>query len=199
MGGTPMKLQVPRLTFCHNLSGMHTHLPGDLAANINEVYLMHGTRPENVMAILNSGLDERYSRGIFGLGTYLAEDVAKCDQYCTSDASNQNSGPLADLHRILFPDETKHPGNLCYVFVCRVTLGYPIVTQDGSRQMHGDRSVWGSLNRELPCVPGTEPQLRHHSLRAELGTRILRFREFIVFHGEQIYPEYLVAYRRVRK
>ena len=40
------------------------------------------------------------------------------------------------------------------------------------------------------------PAVNHHSLLAETGGRIQRFREFIVFHGDRVYPEYLVAYHR---
>ena len=48
--------------------------------------------------------------------------------------------------------------------------------------------------------------IRYHSLLAELGDAAMlsrnihhlqRFREFVVFRGELIYPEYIVAYKRV--
>ena len=38
----------------------------------------------------------------------------------------------------------------------------------------------------------------HHSLIAELGSSIGRFREFVLFHGEYVYPEYLIAYQRFK-
>ena len=38
----------------------------------------------------------------------------------------------------------------------------------------------------------TSIQCRH----PRTGGRIHRFREFIIFHGDRIYPEYVVAYRR---
>ena len=31
---------------------------------------------------------------------------------------------------------------------------------------------------------------------AQLGGAIHRFREFVVFHGEYVYPEYVIAYQR---
>jgi hypothetical protein len=44
-----------------------------------------------------------------------------------------------------------------------------------------------------------EPRLHHHSLIAELGQRIVRFREFVVFDGSRVFPEYVVAYKRAPK
>ena len=65
--------------------------------------------------------------------------------------------------------------------------------------------------RELVTLPlpGTEGNAIHyHSLLAEIGSSVglrnhqhhlQRFREFVIFHGDQIYPEFLVAYKRARK
>jgi hypothetical protein len=50
----------------------------------------------------------------------------------------------------------------------------------------------------LKAVPGCEPPLHYHSLLAELGGSIHRYREFVVFHGDHVYPEYVVAYRRAK-
>jgi hypothetical protein len=48
-------------------------------------------------------------------------------------------------------------------------------------------------------VPGCEPPaLHYHSLLAELGGSIRRYREFVIFHGDHVYPEYVVAYRRAK-
>jgi len=58
-------------------------LPGrrDLQSGVNEVYLLHGTSPKNVLAVLAGGLNERYSSvAAYGNGNYLAEDAAKCDR-----------------------------------------------------------------------------------------------------------------------
>ena len=32
-----------------------------------------------------------------------------------------------------------------------------------------------------------------------IGGGVKRFREFVIFHGERVYPEYLLAYRRGSK
>lgn len=38
-------------------------------------YLTHGTSPESLLSILQGGLNERFSGGLFGQGTYLAEEL----------------------------------------------------------------------------------------------------------------------------
>ena len=51
--------------------------------------------------------------------------------------------------------------------------------------------------RELDTVAGVSPPVHHHSLLAPDPTPSqVRYREFIVFHSEYIYPEYLLAYQR---
>jgi hypothetical protein len=51
--------------------------------------------------------------------------------------------------------------------------------------------------RELDTVAGVSPPVHHHSLLAPDPTPpSVRYREFIVFHSDYIYPEYLLAYQR---
>jgi hypothetical protein len=50
---------------------------------------------------------------------------------------------------------------------------------------------------ELVVVPSTSTN--YHSLVVETGGSIQRFREFVVFHGEYVYPEFVVAYKRVQR
>ena len=45
--------------------------------------------------------------------------------------------------------------------------------------------------------PDASPTFSYHTLVVNLGAAVLRFREFISFSGNRIYPEYLIAYRRV--
>jgi len=189
-------LELPNPRLKQAFQDMAAKLPADLDSSINEVYLSHGSKPESVLAILTGGLNERFSGGLFGNGTYLAEDVAKNDQYCTYD---EELGAHPELHKMLFDDlGITHPGKLLYVFVCRVVLGHFVRTKNGSTDMDDEasRSIWSSQKRELATIRGSSPPLLHHALLAEVGGKIARFREFIVFHGARIYPEYLVAYTR---
>ena len=54
----------------------------------------------------------------------------------------------------------------------------------------------------LPDIKQDEP-IHHHSLVVELnppqayqGGGVARFREFVTFHGEYTYPDFVVAYKR---
>ena len=37
----------------------------------------------------------------------------------------------------------------------------------------------------------------YHSMLVEIGGKVKRHREFVVFHSDRIYPEYLLAFNRV--
>ena len=177
-------------------------MPSCLDRTANEVMLLHGTSPEVLLSILSTGPNERFSGTnagtAFGDGTYFAEDIGKTDQYVTADA-NYNS--KNELHKRLYK-HTRHPGKVYYTLVCRVSLGHVIRTQTfgrGSKSMDdAGVKVFPIGKRELAAVPRVSPPVHHHALVAELGGNpgIERFREFVVFHSEYIYPEYLIAYQR---
>ena len=174
-------------------------LPASLLSESNENMLLHGTNPQVLLSILATGMNERFSgsnRGTaFGDGSYLAEDVGKSDQYVNLDARYEAN---SELHKLLF-SHTRHPGNIFYVLVCRVSLGQSVRTQERGRQaqiMGSGKPVFPISFRELASVPDVSPPVHHHSLLVELGGRVHRYREFVVFHGEYIYPEYLLAIQR---
>ena len=153
-----------------------------------------------MLSLLSAGLNERFSGSnagtAFGEGVYLAEDVGKTDQYVTTDASYD---PKSALHSRLYGRSHRHPGSVHYVLVCRVALGYPCRTKAGGRDalsMDTKEKLFPRGFRELAPVPGVLPPIYYHSLIAELGATIVRYREFVCFHGEYIYPEYLLAYQR---
>jgi len=178
-------------------AGVELHPLDDEA---NEALLLHGTNDSVLLSILNNGLNERYSGSgagtAFGDGVYLAEDVGKTDQYCTADARYT---PSSDLHRRLYGRHHPHPGSVYYVLVCRVCLGYPAITTRTGRQMtHRDTSekLFPVSFRELAAIPDVSPPITYHSLIADLGGSLARFREFILFHGECVCPQYLIAYQR---
>lgn len=190
-----------------------------LRPELNEVYLFHGTAPENVLEIVDGGFDEKFCGGAFGCGVYLAEDVAKTDQYSTVDNAIGAGGPiLAELHDKLFTQlGVEHPGDLRYAFACRTMLGHYARTDDGKYHMDGSnaarRSIFSSIGtdggKQLSRINDIDPGCRelHHSLVVEKfdsagGTKVVpsravtRFREFVVFQGDRVYPEYLIAYKR---
>jgi len=197
-------VQVPDLAVRPGLAEATRALPGvgGLRAGLNEAYLLHGTAPKNVLALLAGGLNERYSEvAAYGNGNYLAEDAGKCDQYVTNDPA---FGAEPELHKRLYPGgAAEHPGKVYYVLVCRTTLGAYLRTRTwvsaagGCVSLDTGARVFPANNRELSLIPGVSPPAHHHGLVVEKGGPSgIRFREFLVFHGEYAYPEYLLAYRR---
>ena len=176
-------------------------LPSPPEENVNEAILLHGCPPDVLLNILKDGVNERYSGGnagtMFGDGVYLAEDVGKTDQYATCDAAYD---PHSSLHKRLYGKTVRHPGNIFYVIGCRVMLGMPARTQESGEEatsMDNYEPLFPKTFRELAPVPNVTPPVSYHSLIAEKGGALLRFREFITFHGERVLPEVLLAYQRM--
>lgn len=89
------------------------------------------------------------------------------------------------------------------MLVCRVTLGYSCRTLgvsagSSSNVMHcmdTDKPVFhGTVKKLNECKAGFE----YHSLVAETGGALARYREFIFYHEHVCVPMYLVAYHRMR-
>jgi len=204
---------------------------GGLLSAVNEVWLLHGTRPETVVPILSGGMNERFSDGHFGGGTYLAEVADKINQYVVCEnackgggggAGGTSTSPLDELHRVLYGRGEPRPANVFYAFVCRALLGYAVRTKDGATDLDTGGGGGGggggagagagaatskaaplfahSKRRELAFIPsdkGLPAGTRYHSILVETGGKVKRHREFVVFHSERIYPEYLVAFHRL--
>jgi len=58
-------------------------LDKNLISEINEYYLLHGTKPQVKESIIRDGLDFRMAsdKPMFGKGAYCAESSTKADQY----------------------------------------------------------------------------------------------------------------------
>jgi len=188
-------------------------MPGGLNPDCNEVFLISGTQPKFLVSILTQGLDEKVAsmKGMFGAATYLAEDPVKIDQYTAPDYMYQQIEPdLKDLHARLFgPEGHQHPGDgvegtdrdIFYCMVVRTCLGWYQRTSNGLKNMDGDNNVWHNNDdkRLLNTIPDTDPPMRYHSLIAMAGKghKLKRFREFMIYDGNQCYIEYVIAYRRM--
>ena len=216
-------------------------LPGKLNDKINEKYLLHGTKCSTALTILTNGANKNYSGGLFGAGSYFAEDAGKNDQYVyerhgSNDKEyDKGNTELAELHKRLYRKsvDTTTYSNACvlellpgaclfnwlrrlstqyphpkaagqstfpndsfgsewdcvyYLFLCRVAIGQPVFTKDGSTNKDSGEAFWapGADEKELRTVPGVAPPFHFHSLIAEAGPgcRVDRYREFIVFHDE---------------
>ena len=64
---------------------------------------------------------------MFGEGSYLAEDAGKCDHY-TGQADREHKSKsrksLHLLHDLLYEGADDHPGDVCYLLVCRVRYSF---------------------------------------------------------------------------
>eukprot|EP00927_Polykrikos_kofoidii_P085934 TRINITY_DN9485_c0_g1_i2.p1 TRINITY_DN9485_c0_g1~~TRINITY_DN9485_c0_g1_i2.p1 ORF type:complete len:756 (-),score=95.60 TRINITY_DN9485_c0_g1_i2:194-2461(-) len=159
--------------------------------SVNQQLLLHGTKPDTILHILQNGLDERFSGGLFGKGIYLAEDPSKIDQYCRAETG--------DLNELLYcAYGLTHPGEIFYSFAIKVALGMPVSTKDAETDLATGGSVWATSDkRQLAVIPNTDPPIHYHSLVAETGGKVVRHREFVVFNGDLTVPEYLIAYKRI--
>uniref|UniRef100_A0A7S4T592 Poly [ADP-ribose] polymerase n=1 Tax=Alexandrium monilatum TaxID=311494 RepID=A0A7S4T592_9DINO len=137
-----------------------------LDGGINELYLTHGTKPEVVLSVISGGLNERYSGGVFGHGTYFAEDLGKNDQYVTEDVK---FGDHAELHKELY-SHVRHPGKVFYVFLCRVAFGHFCTTRDARTDSSG-ASIWPRTSGSWPSSRTSIPRSRSTACWTRSGAR----------------------------
>ncbi|KAL0269313.1 UNVERIFIED_CONTAM: hypothetical protein PYX00_007096 [Menopon gallinae] len=135
----------------------------------NERMLFHGSPFIN--AIVRKGFDERhaYMGGMFGAGIYFAEHSSKSNQY----VYGMGGGTGCPAHK----DKS------CYIchrhlILCRVTLGKSFFQFSAMKMAH--------------APPG------HHSVVGRPSAGGLFFPEYVVYRGEQAYPEYLITYQIVK-
>lgn len=134
----------------------------------NERMLFHGSPFIN--AIVQKGFDERhaYIGGMFGAGIYFGEHSSKSNQY----VYGIGGGTGCPIHK----------DRSCYIchrhlLLCRVTLGKSFLQFSAMKMAH--------------APPG------HHSVAGRPSTGGLSFPEYVVYRGEQAYPEYLITYQIV--
>ena len=81
----------------------------------------------------------------------------------------------------------------------RAALGYPVRTQQTgpkATSMDNREKIFPVSFRELSPVPDVTPEIYHHSLIAEPGKAIARYREFVLFRSEYVNIDYVIAYHR---
>ena len=175
-----------------------------LHSDVNEVLLLHGTKPDVLLALLSNGLNEHFSGSnagaAFGDGAYLAEDIGKADQYAELDCAYSPQS-WDGLHERLYGNTNRHPGMVYYALVCRVALGIPLRTSTSGLSAISCDSPHGKVfpvtKRELATVPGVTPAVHYHSLIAEKGPGHDRYREFVIFRpSDYVCTEFLIAYQR---
>mmetsp|Transcript_95568 Transcript_95568/g.308277 ORF Transcript_95568/g.308277 Transcript_95568/m.308277 type:complete len:273 (-) Transcript_95568:225-1043(-) len=165
-----------------------------------EVLLMHGTPRANavswryskykqiwepgskvshdpVRAILKQGFDARVAgSGMLGRGIYCAERPCKSDRYALRYSASE---------------EDTSVGERAQLFLCRAALGRPHVALDGNP---GLREL-----RRPPCVRGHSDEFKcdHERLDSVVFAKPRKYREFVLYDGDQVFPEFLVEYERV--
>ncbi|BFY98557.1 hypothetical protein BsWGS_01597 [Bradybaena similaris] len=132
----------------------------------NERHLFHGSPFIN--AIVHKGFDERhaYIGGMFGAGIYFAENSSKSNQYVYGIGGGTGC--------------PTHKDRSCYIcqrqlLLCRVTLGKSFLQFSAMKMAH--------------APPG------HHSVIGRPSTGGLNYAEYVVYRGEQAYPEYLLTFQ----
>uniref|UniRef100_A0A8C7A4H6 Poly [ADP-ribose] polymerase n=1 Tax=Nothoprocta perdicaria TaxID=30464 RepID=A0A8C7A4H6_NOTPE len=135
----------------------------------NERMLFHGSPFIN--AIIHKGFDERhaYIGGMFGAGIYFAENSSKSNQY----VYGIGGGTGCPTHK----DRSCY---LCHrqMLFCRVTLGKSFLQFSTMKMAH--------------APPG------HHSVIGRPSVNGLAYAEYVIYRGEQAYPEYLITYQIVK-
>uniref|UniRef100_A0A3Q3JDL2 Poly [ADP-ribose] polymerase n=1 Tax=Monopterus albus TaxID=43700 RepID=A0A3Q3JDL2_MONAL len=135
----------------------------------NERMLFHGSPFIN--AIIHKGFDERhaYIGGMFGAGIYFAENSSKSNQYVYGIGGGTGC--------------PTHKDRSCYVchrqmLFCRVALGKSFLQFSAMKMAH--------------APPG------HHSVIGRPSVNGLAYAEYVIYRGEQAYPEYLITYQIVK-
>ncbi|XP_051533471.1 poly [ADP-ribose] polymerase tankyrase-1-like isoform X4 [Myxocyprinus asiaticus] len=135
----------------------------------NERMLFHGSPFIN--AIIHKGFDERhaYIGGMFGAGIYFAENSSKSNQYVYGIGGGTGC--------------PTHKDRSCYIchrqmLFCRVTLGKSFLQFSAMKMAH--------------APPG------HHSIIGRPSVNGLAYAEYVIYRGEQAYPEYLITYQIIK-
>jgi len=134
----------------------------------------HVVKQDPFKAILKEGFDSRLANsGMMGHGIYCAERPCKSDRYAlrySTDPTSKSSGERAQL------------------LLCRVALGQPFVTEEHQRGIRRPPCLEGHVDSEIKCD--------HPRFDSVVFQGWQKYREFVVFDGAQVFPEFLVEYVR---
>lgn len=140
-----------------------------LDASLNEVWLLHGTRPDNALAIAAEDWDLQLAGtgagDAFGKGIYFAEDAIKSDEYTEEAPSGHEFAGLRPL------------------LLCRVILGRCLVTEDSAHDVKQDMQLIY--------------QSKFDSLLADRKAAVGTYREFVIYDQNQANVEFILWYKRV--
>jgi len=152
-------------------------------------------------AVKRQGFDDRLGnvKGMYGSGTYFADMSSKADQY--AGRYNPNMHPDGSV------------GEHATMFLARVTLGCPYLTDQSLEQLQRPPCIHGHFDLKLSWnddvligkpwkEKGVEFQICDHArFDSVLGDLVIEgsrklYREYVVYEN-QCYPEFCVTYERV--
>eukprot|EP00931_Biecheleriopsis_adriatica_P045287 TRINITY_DN25958_c0_g1_i1.p1 TRINITY_DN25958_c0_g1~~TRINITY_DN25958_c0_g1_i1.p1 ORF type:complete len:623 (+),score=115.21 TRINITY_DN25958_c0_g1_i1:32-1900(+) len=137
-----------------------------LQADVNEVYLWHGTSPQGALGIVDSGFRidmAGTSTGMmFGPGAYFAECCSKSDEYAKDDSKG--------IYK-----------NLYCLLLCRVVLGETLQLTTGGEATLG--MIKSAINSGS-----------YDSVLGNREASVNTYREFVVYDERQVYPEFVLLY-----
>uniref|UniRef100_A0A2C9LI78 Poly [ADP-ribose] polymerase n=1 Tax=Biomphalaria glabrata TaxID=6526 RepID=A0A2C9LI78_BIOGL len=149
----------------------------DLCPEINECYVLHGTKVERIGGLSDRGLNLRQAdpNAMFGKGIYTTDSSTKADQYADSPVHRR---PLNYRNKLI---------------LSRVLLGNVYLCKEKPRQ--DEQKLSGP-----PCLNCLKDMCRCNGPKFDsvLGERYLRFREFVTYDTSNIYPEYVITYKRAK-
>jgi len=144
------------------------HRRAKLAEGINEVYLFHGTQPSAVRAIC----EEDFALSMAGInaGCLYGPGLYFAEASSKADeyADDDKQGIFMGLYAML---------------LCRVVCGNPNYSSD-------------LVPKAQQLVDSVLADHTHHSVLGDREACRGTYREFVVFDSRQVYPEYVVIYRR---
>ena len=156
-----------------------------LDSRCNEHLLLHATSMEHLATILENGLNPGFSTvAAFGAGTYLAEDVAKSNQYFVGGSTTP------ELQRTF--GITPGDNGVFVLLACRVPLG---ITAHVNRS---DEFTDRLTGLEIYANRDARKQFKEpfNSLTVEQTKGGMRFREFVIQTQRAILPVFLILCKR---
>jgi len=139
-----------------------------LSPGINEVYLFHGTTPGGATGISKNGFSLSYSGTRAGSMYGSGVYLAECSSKSDEYAGDDSAGVYKGLYCLL---------------LCRAVLGEVLNLPVGGDAVHQTIRTGVESGAFDSCLGNRE---------ASVGT----YREFVVYQEDQVYPEYLVIYKR---
>jgi len=137
-------------------------------SRLNEVYLWHGTSPHGATGISTSGFRLRYSGSNAGSMYGPGLYFAECSSKSDEYAIDDQEGIYKGVYCLL---------------LCRVVLGETLRLTTGGEATHG-------------MIKSAVESAAYDSVLGDREASVGTYREFVVFQEDQVYPEYLILYKR---